>query len=124
MPQWIAIVWREKLPTILPADSAKRKEIPIVAGVLDYFPNAIAYVAMISKAGNDKHNPGKPMHWSTNKSSDHAECIGRHLVDRGTVDPTDGMRHSGMLAWRALANLEEELVRDTGVPRGRGAYES
>jgi hypothetical protein len=77
--------------------------------VLDYFPRALAYVAMVSKAGNAKHNPGEPLHWAKDKSVDHPDCIARHLIERGTRDPVDGMRHSGMMAWRSLANLELEL---------------
>lgn len=104
---------------VLPTDAASRKEIPLCTGVLDYFPNAIAYVAMISKAGNDQHNPGQPLHWARSKSTDHADCIIRHQIERGTVD-TDGMLHSGKVAWRALAQLEQEL-EDRGAPRGRGS---
>jgi hypothetical protein len=92
----------------LPADSKARKGIPIVSGVLDFFPDAIAYVAIVSKCGSEKHNPGEPLRWSREKSNDHADCIGRHLVERGGFDK-DGLRHSGMLAWRALANLQLEL---------------
>jgi hypothetical protein len=33
----------------------------------------------------------------------------RHLVDRGTIDPEDGISHSVKVAWRALAMLQEEL---------------
>lgn len=94
---------------ILPSDSAKRKERPLARGVLDYFPLALAEVALVSKKGNDKHNPGEPLHWSKEKSNDHADCIVRHLIDRGGVDPEDGMRHSAKAAWRALALLEIEL---------------
>ncbi len=93
----------------LPVDSKARKGIPIVSGVLDYFPDALAYIAKVSKAGNDKHNPGEPLNWSRGKSGDHADCIGRHLLERGTLDPDDGLRHSGKLAWRALALLQLEL---------------
>lgn len=93
----------------LPADSKARKGIPIATGVLDYFPDAIAYVAMVSKAGNEKHNPGEPLNWSRGKSNDHADCIARHLLERGTLDPEDGLRHAGKLAWRALALLQEEI---------------
>jgi hypothetical protein len=92
----------------LPSDAKKRKEYPIVTGVLDYFPDAIAYVAHVSKVGNDQHNPGEPLHWAREKSTDHADCIGRHLVQRGSYD-TDSVRHSGKVAWRALALLQEEL---------------
>lgn len=104
----------------LPKDAASRKNLPITSGVLDYFPMAIAAVAAISKAGNDQHNPGQPMHWNRGKSSDHADCIARHLIQRGDFD-TDGMRHSAKLAWRALALLQEELEAETGfkpVPEG------
>jgi len=106
---------------ILPVESAARKEIPIAEGVLDYFPAAIAYVARISKVGNDKHNPGQPMHHARSKSGDHANCIGRHLIERGTFDIEDNLRHSGKLAWRALALLQEELEREEGAPLPRGA---
>jgi hypothetical protein len=107
----------------LPQDSETRKNIPITTGVLDYFPAAIAYIAMISKAGNDKHNPGQPLHWSRGKSNDHADCIGRHLEDRGFFDPEDNLRHTGKLAWRALALLQEELEREEGAPLSRGSRE-
>lgn len=96
------------MKNLLPQDSAVRKGIPITTGVFDYFPRALAYIAMVSKAGNDKHNPGEPLHWAREKSTDHADCIGRHLIERGTRDP-EGFRHSGMMGWRALANLELEL---------------
>ncbi len=103
----------------LPEDSQERKGIPFVTGLLDYFPAALAEVARVSKFGNDKHNPGEPLHWSREKSSDHVDCIGRHLVDRGTRDG-DGVRHSAQLAWRALALLQEELEAE-GAPLARGA---
>lgn len=105
----------------LPADRDSRKAIPLARGCLDYFPAALAYVARVSKAGNDVHNPGEPMHHARGKSSDHADCIARHLVDRGTVDPEDGLRHSGKIAWRALALLQEELEAAGEAPLARGA---
>ena len=92
----------------LPNDHAERKGTPIATGVLDYFPRALAEIARVSKAGNDQHNPGTPLHWDKTKSLDHADCIVRHLLDRGTVD-SDGQRHSAKVAWRALALLETEL---------------
>lgn len=93
---------------ILPTDAKERKQIPITTGVLDYFPLAIAEVAKCSWAGNQQHHPDKPLHWDKTKSNDHADCIARHLVDRGKFD-TDGQRHSAKLAWRALALLQLEL---------------
>jgi hypothetical protein len=97
------------ISTALPQEAATRKGIPICTGVFDYFPKALAYVAMVSKAGNDQHNPGQPLHWAKDKSTDHPDCIGRHLIERGTRDGLDNLRHSGKLAWRALALLQIEL---------------
>lgn len=95
-------------PMILSEDAKERKNTPITTGVLDYFPRALAAVAQCSKAGNDQHNPGQPLHWAKEKSTDHADCIARHLIDRHTVD-TDGIPHAAKLAWRALALLEIAL---------------
>lgn len=90
---------------LLSTDAAARKGMPICTGVVDYFPRALAAVAACSKKGNDQHNPGKPLHWAKEKSTDHADCIMRHLIDRNALD-TDGEYHATKLAWRALANLE------------------
>jgi hypothetical protein len=104
----------------MPEGSAARKEIPLTTGVLDYFPAALAEVAKLSKFGNDKHNPGQPLHWARGKSMDHADCIARHLVDRGLPDPDTGLSHSVEVAWRALALLQEELEA-RGAPLSRGS---
>jgi len=109
----------EKL--VLPTGSASRKDIPLARGVLDYFPAALAEVAKLSKAGNDKHNPGEEMHHARSKSSDHADCIIRHLMERGTDDPEDGIPHIVKVAWRALALCQEELEERKGAPMARGA---
>lgn len=103
----------------LPEDASDRKATPITTGVLDYFPLALALVARISKAGNDQHNPGQPLHWARGKSSDHADCIVRHLIQRGT-DDVDGMSHSGKMLWRALALVQtEEEVKAGFDPTAR-----
>ncbi len=89
-------------------DAAERKKHPIATGVLDYFPEALMAVAHVSYVGNEQHNPGQPLHWAREKSTDHADCVLRHLKDRGKFD-TDGERHSAKAAWRALALLQTEL---------------
>ena len=96
----------------LPTDAKARKAMPIARGVLDYFPDAVAAIAHVSKVGNDQHNPGQPMHWAKGKSSDHADCIVRHLIERGKID-TDGLRHTAKAAWRALALLQTEIEEAT-----------
>ena len=99
---------QEVAVSLLPTDAKARKDTPICTGVFDYFPLALAEVARVSKAGNDQHNPGQPLHWAREKSTDHADCILRHLMERGTIG-ADGMRHSAQMAWRALALLQTEL---------------
>lgn len=92
----------------LPIDAQQRKGIPIATGVLDYFPDAIAAVAELSRLGNEQHNPGQPLHWDREKSTDEADALMRHFMERGTLDH-DGIRHSAKAAWRALALLQKEL---------------
>lgn len=96
----------------LPYDPTERKHVPVASGVLFYFPDAIAEVARVSWQGNEQHNPGQPLHWAREKSTDHLDCIARHLLEVGTRDKADGMRHSAKLAWRALANLQLEIERE------------
>jgi hypothetical protein len=93
---------------MLPTDAKERKAVPICTGCLDYFPLALAEIAKVSVIGNDQHNPGEPLHWAKEKSTDEADCIVRHLIQRGTRD-TDGARHSAKTAWRALALLQREI---------------
>ncbi len=106
----------------LPTDYDARKAIPIVTGVIDYFPDALAEVARVSMAGNLQHNPEQAkagiLFWDRTKSTDEVNTLERHLVDRGTID-TDGVRHSAKLAWRALANLQKELEKAYGHPLPR-----
>jgi hypothetical protein len=104
----------------LPKDADARKALPIATGVLDYFPDALAEVARVSRIGNEQHNPGQPLHWDKSKSQDEADALVRHLLDRGTFD-TDGTRHSAKVAWRALANLQRELdAEQPAVTEGLG----
>ncbi len=101
-------------------DAAARKAVPVVSGCLDYFPDALAAVAELSRQGNEQHNPGKPLHWDRAKSGDEADALVRHLMDRGTFD-SDGIRHSAKVAWRALALLQKEIEQDAGLPVSRGS---
>jgi len=108
-------------------DAKWRKDRPIVTGVLDYFPNALLEVANCSKIGSEQHNPGQPLHWDKSKSTDEADALVRHLLERGTLD-TDGVRHSAKLAWRALAllqrEIEAELQREIEAENASGSSET
>jgi hypothetical protein len=95
-------------------DAIARKNSPMARGLIDYFPDALAACAHVSLVANEQHNPGEPLHWAKEKSNDHADCIIRHLIDRGKVDE-DGLRHSAKIAWRALALLQTELEKNAIV---------
>lgn len=90
----------------------ERKDRPLWSGCFNYFPDALVEVARLSKIGNDQHNPGEPLHWAREKSTDESDACARHLLEIGTID-TDGVRHSTKLAWRALALLQKELENET-----------
>lgn len=124
----------DKRVMTLPTDSAERKGYPVLSGVLRYFPAALAGIARISKLGNDKHNPGQALHHARGKSSDHGDCVVRHLLDvqdilameeRGALTPKgveDLLTEASSLAWRALA-LSQELHEKYGAPLAPGAKE-
>lgn len=122
----------------LPTDSAERKEVPLYSGVLKYFPAALAGVARISEQGNRKHNPGVPMHHARGKSSDHGDCILRHLADLSDIEADIGrsadyaslpdsdkvrnlLAEASQLAWRALALSQELHEKYGGAPLAPGA---
>ena len=92
----------------LPTDAKARKNIPVATGCVDYFPDALAAVAELSRVGHEQHNPGTPLRWDRSKSGDESDALMRHFLQRGTID-SDGIRHSAKVAWRALALLQKEL---------------
>jgi hypothetical protein len=99
--------------------SAKeRKDVPLYRGLLKYFPDALMEVAHLSKVGNDQHNPGQPLHWAKEKSTDEPDALMRHLIDAGTRD-SDGERHSAKVAWRALAMLQREIEAEQEEQQGQ-----
>lgn len=117
--------------TTLPIDSSKRKTYPMLRGCLNYFPAALAGIANTSQQGNDKHNPGEPLHHDRKKSTDHGDCIMRHLTDaedllaafkRNPKDVTPEMilTEVNQLAWRTLA-YSQALHEQFGAPLAPGA---
>ena len=95
-------------------DVAKeRKQTPVFSGVLKYFPDAIAEVAKCSFAGQQQHNPDKPLAWDRSKSGDEYDALMRHLMD-STIDDydTDGTLHLAKVAWRGLAGLQKHLEKN------------
>lgn len=112
----------------LPTNSEERKNVPLFTGCYAYFPAALAGVAAHSKVSNDRYNPGEPMHHSRGKSSDHADCIARHLSDIADMlaaferregkfeDFAPLLSEANALAWRALALSQELHERFNNVP--------
>lgn len=115
----------------LSTDSNERKNYPLLSGLLKYFPAALSGVSNISKLGNDKHNPGQPLHHARWKSMDHGDCIVRHLID--TEDLLAAMKRNdsevtqqmvltevNQLVWRTLAY--SQLIHESfGAPLAPGA---
>jgi len=111
--------WLDKThPKLRDYTSAERKAMPVQKGVLAYFPDAIAAVARVSFKGNEKHNPGEPLHWSREKSSDHGDCAVRHMLTPDAIDPDSGEQERAHAAWRILADLqlaEEKRLVAAGI---------
>jgi hypothetical protein len=89
--------------------SAERKECAMSRGLLAYFPDALALLARHSVRMNEKHNPGEPVHWAREKSTDHEDCIVRHsaaiAVDPDSKDG-DAAYHIICRLWRAAAAVQ------------------
>lgn len=99
--------------------STERKEYPMATGLLDYFPDAAAMVSHVSYLGNRKHNPGQPLHWSRDKSADHADCVIRHYSTRSEMDGE--VLHLAEAAWRAFADLQIALEKKYSLSPPPGA---
>lgn len=100
-------------PVFMSTDSDVRKQMPIASGCLAYFPDALLLVSFVSRVGNDKHNPGQPIHWAKEKSPDEPDAEVRHYLDfaRGNapdpgLEPLGDLGHLASKAWRALAHLQ------------------
>lgn len=94
-----------------PSESQLRKESPVFSGVMAYFPDTFLAMARLSRKGNEKHNPGQPMHWAFEKSKDHADCVARHLEDFDELDPETNELHVISVAWRACALAQTVLEK-------------
>lgn len=87
-----------------------------LSSVIYYWPNALAALAELNVQGNMQHyGNADNVQWVHKVSNKHIDKLLNHLIDHGTLD-TDGIRHSTKVAWRALANLEDELIAAGAVP--------
>jgi hypothetical protein len=119
----------------LPTNDKARKALPLYTFLTGYFPDAIAELVKVSVAGNVKYNPGQPMHWARDKSTDQLNTAQRHLFDHGAgktydvdwppavldaVGP-DGIMHLAQAAWRIMAEIqllcEKRQAEVDSIPR-------
>jgi len=104
--------------------SEERKEVAVSRGLYTYFPDALALVARHSVRSNEKHNPGQPVHWAREKSTDHEDCIARHsiavAIDPDSLDGTEP--HVICRAWRALAALQLWAEKQKAAPAKEGGW--
>jgi hypothetical protein len=101
----------------LPTDDKSRKALPLWTFLMGYFPDVFVEVAKVSIKGNEQHNPGQPLHWARDKSTDQMNTAFRHLFDygRGTKRDIDGQYHLAKAIWRLSAELQlliEQEKRD------------
>lgn len=98
----------------LPTDADRRKQLPIFTGLLMYFPDAMLAVSEVSRIGNEQHNPGEPMHWAREKSTDQLNTALRHMMDHGVGNhhDTDGTYHLAKAIWRLAAELQLTIERE------------
>jgi Zn-finger nucleic acid-binding protein len=92
----------------LPKEDKDRKALPIWTGCMMYFPDVWAEIAKVSKIGNDQHNPGQPLHWAREKSTDQMNTAFRHMLDHGAGNLFDvnGEYHLAKAIWRLCAELQ------------------
>lgn len=131
----------------IPQGDQERKDAPMFRGLLGYFPAALFEVAAHSLDSDRKHNPGAvdgPT-WARGKSSDHEDCIIRHVIDAGPRRGEDWLSklpawllaripgssardakryHLRCLAWRALALLQEDCEAAGAEPGVSSRYPS
>jgi hypothetical protein len=71
-------------------------------------------VARTSKIANEQHNPGEPLHWAREKSTDHLDAMMRHIIDysKGEMVDSDGIKHIYKICWRALAQAQLDTEED------------
>jgi hypothetical protein len=74
----------------------------------------MAAVAHVSKVGNDQHNPGQPLHWAREKSTDQMDAAVRHILDYadGVTKDDDDTYHLAKAIWRLSAELQLLIERE------------
>lgn len=115
---------QEKDPYGIDAASGGSKldagKAPVVQGALNYFPDALAAISLLSEAGAKKYS------WYGWRSvpdgfNRYTNAMGRHLLKEGQHLYDDGpggtdMLHCIQTAWNALARLQLLLEANPDLP--------
>ncbi|MFI5397628.1 MAG: dATP/dGTP diphosphohydrolase domain-containing protein [Candidatus Binatia bacterium] len=91
-----------------PDEDKARKRLPMWTYITQYFPKALMAELGVAVAGNEQHNPGEPLHWAREKSTDQMNTAFHHMWDHcaGKTKDTDGQYHLAKAIWRLKAELE------------------
>lgn len=98
----------------LPTDYDARKALPLWSYLMGYFPDSFLAEVAAAVVGNVQHNPGEPLHWAREKSTDQMNTAFRHMFDhgRGVIKDTDGTYHLAKAIWRLKAELQLTIERE------------
>jgi hypothetical protein len=103
----------------LPTDPAERKRLQLYTFMFKYFPDAWLEVVRVARIGNDQHNPGEPLHWAREKSTDQMNAFFNHAFDYGLGEKkdTDGAYHLAKAIWRLSAQLQLDIEAERAGQR-------
>lgn len=95
----------------LPTDPKLRKALQLYTFMFGYFPDAWLAVVDVARAGNEQHNPGEPLHWAREKSTDQMNAAFNHVFDYGLGEKvdTDDCYHLAKAIWRLMAQLQLDI---------------
>lgn len=98
----------------IPTEDKARKRLKLWTYLTKYFPDAFIAEAEVAIIGNEQHNPGEPLHWAREKSTDQMNTAFRHQLDyaAGVRRDTDGQHHLAKAVWRLKAELQLDLERE------------
>lgn len=98
----------------IPTSDEARKALPLYTFQFDYFPDAWLAVVGVAVAGNNQHNPGQPLRWAREKSTDQMNTAFRHQFDYGSgiKKDTDGQYHLAKAIWRLMAQLQLDIEKE------------
>lgn len=91
-----------------PGAKADAGKVPVLQGLLDYFPRACLEVARVSTVGANKYS-WKGWEKVSDGINRYGNALARHLLYEFIEGPNDadtGLLHASQQAWNALARLE------------------